>query len=370
MHAGPAPRPGADGPGRGRATPARWPSSCPLLRAGGVRAVSADRRPRRPRRRHAPRRAAPCWTSWPPTLTRRRSPPGARRARRSRRPAGLPGGRHGEPGGASSPAPPAASARRPCWPWPPRLVGARRRPRRRRPGAALPDGHRRPTCPRWRQAGRRRRAGRSRPAPPTCATRRPGGRGGRGRAPVGRPGRGDRRGRRDRRRRSAVGGAAEQEQAVLDIDLGGVLDLRPGGRSRRCCAGREPRSGRFLAVASAAATRGLPMLAAYCAAKAGVAGLVRALAVELGRHRRDRQRGQPGLDRHRDPGRERPAVRPAPARRRSPPSSRLGRLLDPAEVAAVLAFLAGPGSSGDDRRGRAGRRRARAVTASAVTTAP
>jgi NAD(P)-dependent dehydrogenase (short-subunit alcohol dehydrogenase family) len=39
--------------------------------------------------------------------------------------------------------------------------------------------------------------------------------------------------------------------------------------------------GRFIAVASAAATRGLPLLAAYCAAKAGVTGLVRALAAEL-----------------------------------------------------------------------------------------
>jgi NAD(P)-dependent dehydrogenase (short-subunit alcohol dehydrogenase family) len=46
--------------------------------------------------------------------------------------------------------------------------------------------------------------------------------------------------------------------------------------------GREPpRSGRFVAVASAAATRGLPMLAVYCAAKAGVNGLIRALAAEL-----------------------------------------------------------------------------------------
>ena len=42
-----------------------------------------------------------------------------------------------------------------------------------------------------------------------------------------------------------------------------------------------PRAGRFVAVASAAATRGLPMLAAYCAAKAGVTGLIRALAAEL-----------------------------------------------------------------------------------------
>src|SRR5260370_962359 len=45
---------------------------------------------------------------------------------------------------------------------------------------------------------------------------------------------------------------------------------------------RAPRGGRSRAVASAAATRGLPMLAAYCAAKAGVTGFIRALAVELG----------------------------------------------------------------------------------------
>ena len=73
----------------------------------------------------------------------------------------------------------------------------------------------------------------------------------------------------------------EQEQAVLDIDLGGVLTLArvavPAMLRRP-----EPRPGRFLAVASAAATRGLPMLAAYGAAKAGVTGFVRALAVELG----------------------------------------------------------------------------------------
>lgn len=69
--------------------------------------------------------------------------------------------------------------------------------------------------------------------------------------------------------------------AVLATDLHAVLALArvavPALLERP-----EPRSGRFLAVASAAATRGLPMLAAYCAAKAGVTGLVRALAVELG----------------------------------------------------------------------------------------
>ena len=74
---------------------------------------------------------------------------------------------------------------------------------------------------------------------------------------------------------------AEQERAVLDIDLGGVLKLARASIPallRR----PEPRSGRFLAVASAAATRGMPMLAAYCAAKAGVAGLIRSLGAELG----------------------------------------------------------------------------------------
>ena len=74
---------------------------------------------------------------------------------------------------------------------------------------------------------------------------------------------------------------AEQERAVLEVNLGGVLTAARVGIPallRR----PEPREGRFIAVASTAATRGLPKLAAYCAAKAGVTGFVRALAVELG----------------------------------------------------------------------------------------
>jgi SDR family mycofactocin-dependent oxidoreductase len=72
----------------------------------------------------------------------------------------------------------------------------------------------------------------------------------------------------------------EQEEAVLDVNLRGVLVAARTGVPallRR----PAPRSGRLIAVASVAATRGLPMLAAYCAAKAGVTGLVRALAAEL-----------------------------------------------------------------------------------------
>jgi SDR family mycofactocin-dependent oxidoreductase len=71
-----------------------------------------------------------------------------------------------------------------------------------------------------------------------------------------------------------------QQDAVLEANLRSVLVAARLGIPallRR----PEPRAGRFVAVASAAATRGLPMLAAYCAAKAGVTGLIRAVAAEL-----------------------------------------------------------------------------------------
>ncbi len=134
-----------------------------------------------------------------------------------------------------------------------------------------------------------------------------------------------------------------QEQVVLDIDLGGVLNLArvavPAMLRRP-----QPRRGRFLAVASAAATRGLPMLAAYCAAKAGVAGFVRALAAELG--------GTGVTANAVSPGSTATPILAESARLYGLPSASafaaqqpLGRLLSPAEVAAVIAFLAGDGAS-------------------------
>ncbi|HXW88374.1 MAG TPA: mycofactocin-coupled SDR family oxidoreductase [Streptosporangiaceae bacterium] len=136
----------------------------------------------------------------------------------------------------------------------------------------------------------------------------------------------------------------ERERAVLDIDLGGVLNLARAAVPallRR----PEPRTGRFLAVASAAATRGLPKLAAYCAAKAGVTGLIRALAVEL---------GPTGVTANAvSPGSTQTAMLAESARLYGLDSAAdfassqpAGRVLEPDEVAAVLAFLAGPGSSG------------------------
>jgi SDR family mycofactocin-dependent oxidoreductase len=72
----------------------------------------------------------------------------------------------------------------------------------------------------------------------------------------------------------------EQHDAVLEVNL---LSVLVAARTAVPALLRrpEPRAGRFLAVASVAGMRGFPMLAAYCAAKAGVIGLVRALAAEL-----------------------------------------------------------------------------------------
>jgi SDR family mycofactocin-dependent oxidoreductase len=148
-----------------------------------------------------------------------------------------------------------------------------------------------------------------------------------------------------------IGGGAPQwdlpsdvEQAVLDINLGGVLNLArvaiPAMLRRP-----SPRSGRFIAVASAAATRGMPMIAAYCAAKAGVAGLVRSLAVELGPLGITANAVSPGSTRTAildESARLYDLAGPGEFARQQP----MQRLLEPAEVAAAIVFLAGDGSSG------------------------
>jgi SDR family mycofactocin-dependent oxidoreductase len=136
----------------------------------------------------------------------------------------------------------------------------------------------------------------------------------------------------------------EQLEAVLDVDLHGVVAL---ARASVPALLRRPapRSGRFVAVSSAAATRGLPMLAAYCAAKAGVTGLVRGLAAEL--------RGTGVTASCVSPGSTRTPVLEESARLYGLVDAEhfarqqvLERLLEPEEVAAALVWLAGPHSSG------------------------
>ena len=102
----------------------------------------------------------------------------------------------------------------------------------------------------------------------------------------------------------------------------------------------EPRAGRFVAVASAAATRGLPLLAAYCAAKAGVTGLVRALAAEL--------RGTGVTANAVSPGSTATPILDESARLYGLESAEafssqqpIARLIRPEEVAATIVWLAG-----------------------------
>ncbi|MEV4788606.1 mycofactocin-coupled SDR family oxidoreductase [Streptomyces tuirus] len=71
-----------------------------------------------------------------------------------------------------------------------------------------------------------------------------------------------------------------QWRTLLDVDVMGVTRLARAAVPallRR----PQPRSGRFVALASAAAHRGLWRLGAYCAAKHAVVGLVRGLACDL-----------------------------------------------------------------------------------------
>jgi SDR family mycofactocin-dependent oxidoreductase len=135
----------------------------------------------------------------------------------------------------------------------------------------------------------------------------------------------------------------DQQEAVLEVNLGGVLSLARASIPallRR----PSPRSGRFLAVSSAAATRGLPMLAAYCAAKAGVAGLIRSLGSEL---------GDSGVTANAvSPGSTDTPILAESARLyglHDPHDFALQqpiqRLIKPSEIAAVLVFLASPASS-------------------------
>ncbi|MCX2731981.1 mycofactocin-coupled SDR family oxidoreductase [Saccharopolyspora sp. NFXS83] len=106
----------------------------------------------------------------------------------------------------------------------------------------------------------------------------------------------------------------------------------------------EPRSGRFVALASAAAHTGLWRLTSYNAAKHAVVGLVRGLATDL--------RGTGVCATAVSPGSTRTDMLDASAALYDlsdvdefAPHQLTERLLEPDEVAAVVAFLCSPDSS-------------------------
>jgi NAD(P)-dependent dehydrogenase (short-subunit alcohol dehydrogenase family) len=125
---------------------------------------------------------------------------------------------------------------------------------------------------------------------------------------------------------------AEDWSAVVDTNLTGVF-LSCQAAARQMV--RQGHGGRIITMASVAAVRATPRMAAYSAAKAGVRMLTEVMAIELGEHRITVNAIAPGVI-------ETPLTAPlvdairASGREVAP----LGRLGEPKDVADAALFLA------------------------------
>lgn len=135
----------------------------------------------------------------------------------------------------------------------------------------------------------------------------------------------------------------DEMDALYEVGLRGVLHLARVAVPA-LLARPEPRSGRFVALASGAAHRGLWRLAAYNAVKHGVVGLVKGLAADL--------RGTGVNATAVSPGSTDTAMLAATAAQYGLASpgefaahQLVERLLDADEVAAAVCWLCGPESS-------------------------
>jgi len=124
-------------------------------------------------------------------------------------------------------------------------------------------------------------------------------------------------------------------QRIIAVDLTGVM------LTCRAAAAAMDAGGSIVAVSSLAGLVALPLSAAYTAAKTGVTGLVRALAVEWAPRGIRVNAVAPGFVRRDvDPLADRPEVLDDVHRR--PPQARRG---EPREVALPVLFLASPAAS-------------------------
>ena len=127
---------------------------------------------------------------------------------------------------------------------------------------------------------------------------------------------------------------------MLRVNLGGVRHLADACVPSMIEAG----AGRFVAVASAAALRAMPRLAAYSAAKSAIVGYVRALAADLAGTGVTANAVCPGSTR--GPMLEASAaVYDLSGQETFAAQALLRRLLAPDEVAAALTWLCGPDAS-------------------------
>ncbi|HUK67766.1 MAG TPA: mycofactocin-coupled SDR family oxidoreductase [Streptosporangiaceae bacterium] len=130
-------------------------------------------------------------------------------------------------------------------------------------------------------------------------------------------------------------------ELMLRVNLHGVRHL-----AELCVPAMvEQGSGRFVAIASAAALRAMPRLAAYSAAKAAAVGYVRALAADLAGTGVTANAVCPGSTSGTMLAAS-AAIYDLPGQESFAAQAPLRRLLSPAEVAAAVGWLCGPDASG------------------------